>query len=641
MLKKRTSSWVLGLASATVLAASMGVLSGCDPVPRRTLTTDEKVADLYWVYSQFGENYAPLEYKQKKFNFDYETLKNQYIEEAKKTTTNQEFYELLMKFVAEFKDAHTSLSLTNSSLPDRAQVAFLGFSGVRHDDQLLVKSLLPTNSAESNYPIKVGDLITAVNGKALKEVVDSELVKLRDLGNAEANYTFHFNKIFNRVSTSNGLPKATEVELTVKRGDKTLSITLPWVIKDVVQFQQEQSAAKKDKSKEVEEAKTPDSETGNFFMLSDDLRSSLMKFVFIGFDGRVERLSQKYEAMTKGLKWNRLDSFRFMDAASEWIASGTEKKPEEKAPLDRLADLRKVLADAIYISGSNVFPSYVAPISLLDAEGKETGEKKLVGYLYIDTFSPSLGTNAVMKEIKNTLASMNNLGVRDLIIDTINNGGGSVELGMKIAQALSPKKVKQPLIQFRLSDTWLDEFHGESRTGADEATKEYFRRMFVEMKSEHQAGKRLSRPYSVENLYRYAVLPNDDLKQPFRVKLLVNEMCASMCDIFAGIIQDNEMGEVIGTRSMGAGGNVVNHNQAPNSHADVRQTESLLLRLPRSGATPDVTIDGVAYSYIENNGITPDVDLAVVKHTQAKYAAVLDKAVEMIAKPAAATPASK
>jgi C-terminal processing protease CtpA/Prc len=340
-----------------------------------------------------------------------------------------------------------------------------------------------------------------------------------------------------------------------------------------------------------------------------------------------------FDAITKGRKWNRLDSFRFVDVMSEWLVADG-KKTEEKAPLDRLADLRKVLDDAIYISGSTTFPAYVAPVSLLDAEGKDTGEKKLVGYVYVDSFSPGATAEAVMKEFNATLASMKNLGVRDLIIDTINNGGGSVELGMKMAQALTPTKVKQPMIQFRLSDTWLDEFHNESRTGADEATKEYFRRMFVEMKSEHQAGQRLSRPYSVENLYRYAINPNDDLKHPFRVKLLVNEMCASMCDIFAGIIQDNQMGEVIGTRSMGAGGNVVNHTQAPNSHADVRQTESLLLRQPRAGVATDIVLEGVSYSYVENNGIIPDVDFPVVKHTQAKYGPVLDKAVELIAKKA-------
>ena len=115
----------------------------------------------------------------------------------------------------------------------------------------------------------------------------------------------------------------------------------------------------------------------------------------------------------------------------------------------------------------------------------------------------------------------------------------------------------------------------------------------------------------------FSIQPNKDLKKPFKIALLVNEMCASMCDIFAGILQDNKMATIFGSRTMGAGGNVVSYNQAPNSHLDLRQTESLIVRK-----------DG---SYVENNGVTPEKVMEVNTFAKDKYADVVTAAVDFFA----------
>jgi C-terminal processing protease CtpA/Prc len=67
---------------------------------------------------------------------------------------------------------------------------------------------------------------------------------------------------------------------------------------------------------------------------------------------------------------------------------------------------------------------------------------------------------------------------------------------------------------------------------------------------------------------------------------------------------------------MGAGGNVVGYSQAPNSHFDVRQTESLIVRK-----------DG---SYIENVGVTPDVVVPVANYTASKYKEVRAAAIKAL-----------
>ena len=71
------------------------LLSACEPVPCKVLTPEQKLADMLWLYSQFDENYAPLEYKEKRLGFKYPELKDKYLKLALETKTNEEFFSML------------------------------------------------------------------------------------------------------------------------------------------------------------------------------------------------------------------------------------------------------------------------------------------------------------------------------------------------------------------------------------------------------------------------------------------------------------------------------------------------------------------------------------------------------------------
>lgn len=597
----------------SVLVTVFLTLTACDPVPRRTLTTDEKLADLAWIYSQFGENYAPLEMKQKLHGFDYEQLKRETNEAAALTRDNDEFYALMMKFVARFKDAHTSAALTNASLPNRAQVAFLGFGGYRDGDDLMVSQLLPTIDPKSEYPVKVGDKIRKLDGKTLREQIESVLVPLRDLGNEEANITFHMNKLFTRISTQNGLPEGKDAVLTVERDGKSFEVTLPWVVRDLYQFRLEQDKAKA----------AQDKKSGNFMMVSDDrAESGVFSFRFMGFDGRAEMPIDRLQSVLRGVRKTFADGFRFIDGIETW--SPVESKvgaAADASPLEALSKRRFVLENAVSIDVAKTYPAYVAPVRLLDSTGKPTKKKELVGYILIDTFSPQQEESTVISEFKATLKAMQSLGVERLILDTINNGGGSLVLGMKMAQALSSTRIEMPKMQFRLSDSWLDQFESESMNASNDSEREISRRTLEDFESQRRAGLRLSAPLSAEVLAPFSISPNTAVEDGFKIVLLVNEMCASMCDIFAAMLQDNGMATVIGQRTMGAGGNVVSYNQAPNSHLDLRQTESLIVRKDRS-------VD--PQGYIENFGIRPTVELKTFGMAREKYKGAVQKGAAML-----------
>ena len=603
----------------SVLVTAFLTLSACDPVPRRTLSTEEKLADLAWIYSQFGENYAPLEMKQKLHGFDYEQLKRETNEAAALTRDNDEFYTLMMKFVARFKDAHTSAALTNASLPNRAQVAFLGFGGVRDGEDLVVTQLLPTIDPKSEYPVKVGDKIRKLDGKNLREQIETNLVPLRDLGNPEANITFHMNKLFTRISTQNGLPEGKDASLTIEREGKTLQVTLPWVLRDLYQFRMDQDRAKAAQQKK----------SGNLMMVSDERgEEGLFTFRFVGFDGRFEMPIDRLQSVVRGVRKSFSDGFRFIDGIETWspVSGETSASPlAEATPLEDLAKRRFVLENAVFIDASKTYPAYVAPVRILDSTGKPTQKKQLVGYILIDTFSPQTEESQVMSEFKATLKAMQALGVERLILDTINNGGGSLILGMKMAQALSATAIELPKMQFRLSDSWLDQFEAEALRANNDSEREISRRLLVDFETQRANGQRLSFAVSANVLAPFSITPNAALEGSFQVVLLVNEMCASMCDIFAAMLQDNKMATVMGQRTMGAGGNVVSYNQAPNSHLDLRQTESLIVRKVSSSSSPE--------GYIENFGIQPEIELKTFGMAREKYKGAVQKAAALLVTP--------
>lgn len=576
------------------------LLTACDPVPRRVLTTEEKLADLAWIYSQFGENYAPLEYKQKRLNFDYESVKAATNEAAKATTNNDEFYALAFKFVSTFQDAHASGTLTNATLPNRGMVAYTGFSGQRDGETLFVQNILPTIDPKTDYPILKGDRILQIDGRLLRAAVTEDLVPWRNLGNAEANFTYHANKLFTRVSTVNGIPAADNVTLRVKRGDKEFDVTLPWVKKDLYLFQVEQAKAKE----EADKKKPASASDANLIKLKGESGEPELTFRLIGFDGRPEFPVITAESISRTLRKSVDAGFRFIDAFARWELVGAEKA-EEKTIEERVREIRFVPEGAVFLTSAKVYPTYVAR--------EESG---LVGTILLDTFSPLETPQKTLAEFKQTLLDLQLLGAERVVIDMINNGGGSLLLGFQLAQALSAARVELPSIQFRVSDSWLDQFEKSSMNAKSDSEREISRRVFEDLKSTRQKGERLSPVYNSEVIAPFIVKLNDKIKKPFRIALVVNEMCASMCDIFAGMMQDAQLVTIVGTNSMGAGGNVVGYNQAPNSHFDVRQTESLILRK-----------DG---SYIENVGVKPDVEIAVANHTATKYKEVREAAIKAL-----------
>jgi hypothetical protein len=86
------------------------------------LTEAQKLSDFHQLIGLIDAQYGPKIYKQEHLGVDLKILAAAYEEKIKQTTTSGEFYYLMIKFVAEFKDGHFGVSVPSE------KVSALGFT---------------------------------------------------------------------------------------------------------------------------------------------------------------------------------------------------------------------------------------------------------------------------------------------------------------------------------------------------------------------------------------------------------------------------------------------------------------------------------------------------------------------------------
>lgn len=590
--------------------AGLSMMVACDPVPRRQLTAEEKQADMLWLYSKFGENYAPMKYKEELHGFDYQQLKEDYLAKAAETENNNEFYALVHEFVANFKDAHTGATLTVSYRKDRTELAYLGFAGRRNGDVFEVTEMAPTHSEQSAYPISVGTKITKIDGVPLKQYVDEQATRYLSLGQPESDYTLHMgSRLVTRISTRTALPTADDVTLTITDGETESEVTVPWVKKDVYSYVKDMTAAASQKNGSAESANEAEEQETESFINIDGQQ---LPFALLDFSGQAINFAKQGQKAVASFK-DRIDNFKLNVPVASWTMNEASianfKDVKGTAMFDALKKVRSVPDTALAVPSAQVWPAYIWLETI--------GDKKVwMGYVNIYSFSVFADGAA---DLKKTLAFFEKYGVEDVVIDTINNGGGSLFLLMQLAQALSNEKVEQAKIQLGTNEGWIDSLDSYKESAPSDAEKVLASRIYDEVMAAENAGLSItpkSTAYSFEILAPWEMKPNTDLKGKFNIALLVNEMCASSCDIFAATLQDNKMATLVGQTTMGAGGNVVSYFQAPNSNMDLSQTESLVVR--QNG------------EYIENVGVTPEVKMTVSEYAGTLYEEVRAKGVEVL-----------
>lgn len=132
----------------------------------RELTTEQKLNDLNELVSMIKGGYGPLEYKKQEFGIDIDILTEKYSKLIAETTSNSEFYYLIVQFVAEFNDSHFGARLPTD------HVGKLGFRTDYVDDKVLIESIDREMLSKKDFPFEKGDEIISVDGQPVLKLME-------------------------------------------------------------------------------------------------------------------------------------------------------------------------------------------------------------------------------------------------------------------------------------------------------------------------------------------------------------------------------------------------------------------------------------------------------------------------------------
>jgi C-terminal processing protease CtpA/Prc len=578
----------------------------------KDLTPTEKRIDVEWIFGVFERNYAPAQMKAQKHGITLEQAKQNCLQWVESVNGDQ-FYATLQKCTAQFKDAHTRMMAVAQVLPEFTFVHYLGFTtdlvklkipqGGKEPSAseilIRVSSLLP--SVDPNgFPIQKNDLIVEINGQSARDYLMTELSDQVNLGHEPATLVAAAQQFPLRVGYTLDAPTGSDLTMTVYRAGVKSQVVLPWIKKDLVAFTKEQDDARKAKEKPKavvtdEKANTP--EPWN--------RHDFGYWVGGEFIEQIQQIMDTYRK-SPGTRANILLNTSFkVFAQNDAIAlvnsftkaDAAEAKLSDPTPFDATAKLLKMA-----VVDMSQAP-FVARLVVRE-------DNKKIGYVSLPTFNID---DAKTETFRKIIAKFNSLKVDQVIVDMLNNGGGSITHGMKIVNMLAEKKIQYPSVQFALNDNWINAFKGDYYAGSNDSARELAGRVYRAMKEDLTMGKKLSRNFSLAELDVFPLTADKNecvsreacLSAKIKLVVLINEMCASTCDLVASAVKDNQLGVLMGSQSMGAGGNVVPHMMTPISRMIMTQTESLAVDLKGN--------------YLENNGVLPDVSVDTIEDIMLNY----------------------
>jgi C-terminal processing protease CtpA/Prc len=564
---------------ASVTAATM-TLSSCGRVtqPKSELadyqefTLQQRLDDFNYITGIFDEYYAMLNHKEQRFGFSWEKLKSEYLTRITANGLSRtEFAKIIQELVAQVKDAHTSAQFMRDAYSEgmEVKVATLGFATTREikDGKNLAKvtkvykKFHPSDDAT---PVKTGDIIVAINGVDIDTVAKDELIKYRDLGQKESNLTFAYSVLANRLNISNAELPTGDVVLKVKRDDVEFDVKLSWIkarLWDIMSGQQDDSEVRTKAMRQIVDVKADGSfivqERMGGAISSEDLlpaahgKSLKLKIshqqdvAFANLLGAVQ--TEDYPVFSTDIESEGL-KFKLINTDKGLLASYR---------VEDFVFSRFACGEWIDIGGG----AKIATCRLLDGEN------------YAKAF-----------------AKLKTLGVKALVLDLRSNGGGLLIAGHELARAFFKSTFEINKASVRLNEEWV----GELRSAVHDdslpiAVRESYAETMKTLDADIASNKRLSSPISIMGPSRAS-----GVEKPWEGKtyVIVDEMCASMCDIFSTLMQDHKRATILGKQSMGAGGNVIRFAPSPHMKISVSQTASVMYRL-----------DG---SIIENEGVKPD-----------------------------------
>lgn len=524
------------------------LLSGVLAAPAQNLAAEQRAADLKMLAALYAKQYGPYEWKRDVFGFDLYDLRP-WLERAEAIQDDIEFLDLLVEYVASLNDAHDAVSFPftfSASLP---------FTADLYDGRALIDSIQRSALPASDYPIQIGDELVSVDGVSVEEWIQ-RLWKYSIAANPRSTARNAVARILSRPQSR--IPWAFRIENTAEvvirhRDGEERTYRIPW-----------------------SKSGMPVTEAG--------------------------RLPSPWERSARAARTARV--LEYEDSLAPWqrpLAELLEARIDETSMAVLNPGLRPVFAlpqgFQTRLAGNPATDSFLS--------GWYAFEDLRIGFLRIPNMSPSLGTNAALQQFEREIAWMEQ-NTDGLVIDIMRNPGGSVLYVENLCQRLIPYSFRSIGFELRPTAAEVASFgatlDAARRAGLAEHIIAGYEARYHDVLSAYRENRGRTGPISLTQPWLWLEPARTVYTKPIIV--LIDEFSASGGDAFAATLQDNGRALLVGMRTMGAGGNVVDRNGAWYAEAATRVTRSLMHRryeisTPEFPPTP----------YIENVGVRPDVEL--------------------------------
>lgn len=554
-------------------AASDEQASAPQTDPRVTQAAMVKTLD--FVAGVFNGHYAPLDWKSETFGTQ---LKAEYAKakaaiEANPAITTREFQDIVARFVTSLKDYHVGIQFYST------EMSMLPFSIMEAGGKFYLAHIDRETLPEEIFPFKAGDEVVAFDGKPVAEVVAGLMKARNEGGNDVTDRSMAARRLTRRIRQGGDEAPQGPVTIAIRHSDgRLLGVRMEWQhVPEMIP-----SAPVRDGGGLFEPPAPPSGPTTTAQAgeevdagLAASVRAAVARLIPSGLNPSAALLGRKSKK----------------DRANPFQIGGRES-------------FVPVLGEVLWKSNAR---------SAHNAYIFKAADGRKVGYIRIASYEGDAKEAAAFGELVKKFEAETDA----LVIDQVNNPGGSLFYMYALLSRLTDKPLKAPLQKVAVGEE--DAYEAlQTLMAAQQVTTEAqvkqilgpsiggYRTTLKLWKSmvayaafiyqELRAGKRLTDLFPFLGIDKIEPHPTERYTKP--ILLLINELDFSCGDFLPAILQDNGRATVFGVRTAGAGG-AVKAVQFPNQFGIAGLAYTWTIALRTSGKP------------IENLGVTPDVGYQV------------------------------
>jgi hypothetical protein len=532
------------------------------------LTVEQRIQDFQTLTSIYAKRYAPANWKMQALGVNPFDI-GPWMKQVREAKSDLEFIEVMMRYVASFQDTHVSLAMTSNFVAQTGIVVDL-YDG-KVVIELVQRALLPL----AQYPFVNGDEVVSVDGRPALDLA-REFAGLRGAGNPRAALRSGVGRVTSR--TQSVVPQAVNVPekstFVIRRQNGDLeTYEIPWVKSGYP-------------VREVGGVPSP-----------------------FGFHSGV-RFHEPY-VPNDSKDENQLPTWK-----KEFYERHTSAASKEDSKLigePVLTEDGVRLEPKALLNYGSRFPWFVMPPGFQQRLGNGANdiffsgvfqsEGFRMGYFRVPNF-PTY-TTAQYNQLLSEIAFLN-ANTDGLIVDVARNTGGTICSGVDLASALIPGGLRYAGLAYRpflsLIVSYDQQISSLQSQGAPSWTVDLLNFEKKMLEDAYYNGRGLTGPIPFCNWdLSYPSAPAVYTKPMI---VLVDDFSTSTGDYFPALIQDNKRAKLVGTRTNGAGGSVIDLSAGWYSETNTRVTQSLMIR------PEEREFEGFPKSpYIENTGVRPDIQL--------------------------------